>query len=533
MMRFLALVQADFLDRARRTSFVFALAPAAYLGYTVYAGFWSMRHGPFRAEQSAAYVGTMTALLTGLVLALIGFYLVKNAVARDRQTGVGQVLAATPLAKSVYTLSKAASNLLVLSAMVAVLAGAALLVAATGPAEMSAADLLVPFVLLAMPLVAVTASAAVLFECIPLLRAGLGNVVWLLVWAALPMAAIQGDVMWLDPSGLSVVEASLLEAQHEAYPLEAVDVISLNAGPRGRQYRSFAWGGIDWTATTVGSRLWWFPLALLLALAAALPFDRFDPARERRRRRLEVPGSAGGDAAEVVALQGSGEGDPAAQVGATTLRALDLLRSKTAIRPGHRQLGRLVVAELRLLLSGQPWPWYLGLLGLLVAQIAAPLEPVRRHILPFVWIWPVLVWSRMGCWSRLQGTESLLDAAPRPVLRQLPATWMAGVLIGLSSMGPALVRLLLQGDSSWIGAVAATLFVPSLALALGSWSGTPRLFEVCYLIIWYAGPLSGAAPLDFLGVSSPGEAAVPLIYAASALPLLAAAGVARSWRLKR
>ncbi len=533
-MRFAALVRADFLDRARRPSFVFALAPAAYLGYTVYAGFWSMRHGEFRAEQSAAYVGTMTALLTGLVLALLGFYLVKNAVARDRRTGVGQILAATPLGKPLYTLGKAASNLLVLSAMVAVLAGAALLVAMTGSGQMSGADLFLPFALLAMPLVAVTASAAVLFECIPLLRAGLGNVVWLLIWAGLPMAAIQGDALWLDPTGLSVVEASLLDAQHEAYPLEAVDLISLNAGPRGRQYRSFAWSGIDWTTTAVASRLWWFPLALLLALGAALPFDRFDPARERHRRRLsKVPGSAAGDAEDDAARPGSGAQDAAGQVDATTRRALGRLRSGTSIRHGHGQIGRLVAAELRLLLGGQPWPWYLGLLGLLVAQIAAPLGVVHRHLLPFVWIWPIVVWSRMGCWSRLQGIEPLLDAAPRPVLRQLPATWMAGALIGLSSMSPAMVRLLLRGDSSWIGPAAAMVFVPSLALALGSWSGTPRLFEVVYLIIWYAGPLSGAAPLDFLGVSLEGEPAVPLTFAVSALPLLAAAAVARSWRLKR
>jgi hypothetical protein len=139
----------------------------------------------------------------------------------------------------------------------------------------------------------------------------------------------------------------------------------------------------------------------------------------------------------------------------------------------------------------------------------------------------------MGCWSQVQGTAPLVDAAPRPVLRQLPATWTAGLLIGLAATGPAVLRLLPRDDLSWIGPVAAAVFVPSLALALGSCSGTPRLFEVIYLIIWYAGPLSGVAALDFLGASTRGGAIAPLLFAVSALPLLAVAVAARSWRLKR
>lgn len=529
MRAFLALVRADFLDRARRTGFLYTLTPAAYLGYTVYAGYWTMRHGDFRAAAGAAYLGAMTALLAGLVLSLFGFYLVKNSISRDRVSRVGEILAATPLRIPAYTLGKAGSNLLVLTSMVAVLAGAAWVVAVTGPGR-AGADLLVPFLLLAMPLMALTAAAAVFFEATRGLRGGFGNVVWLLIWAGLPMAAIQGDAVWLDPTGLAVVRSSLLEAQREAYPLEPAPAISLSAGPRTGEYRTFDWRGIEWTVESVASRLWWLALAVLLALAAALPFDRFDPAREPRRRRAREAATAAArssPAAHGRAAEGHLGGYPNDAVE----RLLEPAAGRRLPRfPSRRQLA----GELRLLLAGQPAFWYLGALALLVAQLLVPLDVVARHLLPFVWIWPLVAWSRLGCQSRLVGAESLLDAAPRPVLRQLPGSWAAGVAVGLLMAAPAVLRLLLAGGWAWIGLVAAATFVPALALALGSLSGTPRLFEVVYLLLWYAGPLSGLAAVDFLGASSPegGPGAAPL-FAASAVPLLLIAVWARRRRLRR
>ena len=53
---------------------------------------------------------------------------------------------------------------------------------------------------------------------------------------------------------------------------------------------------------------------------------------------------------------------------------------------------------------------------------------------------------------------------------------------------------------SWI---ACTLFVPSLALALGLWSGTSRFFEAVYTAWWYVGPAHHTPGLELLGTSGP------------------------------
>jgi hypothetical protein len=49
------------------------------------------------------------------------------------------------------------------------------------------------------------------------------------------------------------------------------------------------------------------------------------------------------------------------------------------------------------------------------------------------------------------------------------------------------------------------MFVPSLALMLGVWSGSSRMFEILYLLLWYAGPLNKVPFLDYTGISTIGK----------------------------
>ena len=70
-------------------------------------------------------------------------------------------------------------------------------------------------------------------------------------------------------------------------------------------------------------------------------------------------------------------------------------------------------------------------------------------------------------------------------------------------------RLLIGSDGYALAAwLAGALFIPSLALALGVWSGSSKLFEALYTVWWYVGPLHPIPSLDFVGgsraSSSPG-----------------------------
>jgi hypothetical protein len=58
------------------------------------------------------------------------------------------------------------------------------------------------------------------------------------------------------------------------------------------------------------------------------------------------------------------------------------------------------------------------------------------------------------------------------------------------------------------------------------WSGTSKLFEVIYVLLWYIGPMNRVPPLDYAGASGDSRPAVFLI-AALVLAVLAVVG---RWR---
>src|SRR3990172_6605358 len=116
------LARADFLERVRRYSFLVMLGAVLFLGYQAAVGNVSVQLGDYRGEFNSAWVGSMLALIASFFLGWFGFYLVKGSVARDRETGVGQIMATTPLTRPLYTLGKWLSNFAVLIAMTILLA---------------------------------------------------------------------------------------------------------------------------------------------------------------------------------------------------------------------------------------------------------------------------------------------------------------------------------------------------------------------------------------------------------------------------
>lgn len=119
-------------------------------------------------------------------------------------------------------------------------------------------------------------------------------------------------------------------------------------------------------------------------------------------------------------------------------------------------------------------------------------------------------------------TDQLLFTAPHPLQRQLVATWLAGLTIALVAGSGVLARYLLEGDDAGVITwVLAALFIPSLALALalGTWSGSAKLFQITYLSLWYAGPIQRVRRLDFMGINADAIETTVLVLPAIALLL--------------
>ncbi|MFY1687483.1 hypothetical protein [Plantactinospora sp. WMMB782] len=550
-----AIAVADFRERVRRPAYAMVLATAVGLGYLAVPavdGHWVVFNmgDEYRGVYNSAYVGTVTALAGALWLAFAGFYVVRGAVVRDERTRVGELLAATPLSRPGYLLGKFLSNLLVLGSMLGVLAGTAVLMQ-LARGEDRAVDpvaLLLPFGLLALPVLGVTAAAAVLFETVRPLRTGFGNIVWFFL-AMFGMIVAQLPDAPLGGLGVQQVAASIRARLVEA-GLGPGGEFSLGMMYLDAPLRTIEWSGLEPDAAFVGQRLLLGLIAVGMAVLPALWFGRFDPARTGRRRPSVPPGAgpslpvpAGPGPADVGweapvparfaeaapswirgARRQPGLSQPGRQHGLSGVeRAAD---GTAPVRPGRLPavdgLGRLLGAELRVLRrAGSRW-WWLGVLLLALAGALAPLPTVSTAVLPLAWIWPVLLWSRLGTRSHEYGLAGLLGAYPA-LRRRMLAEWLAGVtLAGLTGLVPML-RMLLALDAPGLAAWGAgALFVPSLAYAAATITRTERIFQVGYLAIWYL-TLNGIATFDVMGaVRVDGRPAgpAPLLVAGCALALL-------------
>ncbi|MFO7537282.1 MAG: ABC-2 transporter permease [Chloroflexota bacterium] len=519
------LALADFRERVRRFSFLVMVALAVLLGYQVIDGLFILRLGSYRGDYNAAWIGTLMAITLAFFLSLLGFYLVRGSVQLDRQTGVGQILAATPLRRVTYVLGKFASNTAVLLVIVAVLAVAALamLLIHGEDRTLDLYQLLMPFVVFAVPVALLAAATAVFFDATPFLRETAGNVLYFFVWLFM-VPAFGGHLL-----GFEVIEREMavaLQAQGADYSggivLGSTEIVEM---------QTFLWSGFDWTAVA-GPRLIYVLAALLLAMLAAVPFDRFDPSRGRiarsTRPSLWQRGTSKVRAIFQPLLPKAFAVPPTPHAIRNTLRS-DQLTAVTAANSNLSLFVQTVTAECKLLFKGRPMLWYAVAAGLVLLCLTADLETVQRWLLPLIWLWPLLLWSEMGVREGKYGVDQLLFSAPAPLWRQLPAAWTAGVLLYLLLGSGALLRFLVE-PTLLPGFVAGALFIPSLALLLGVVGGSERPLQILLLIFWYLGPLNGLALFDFTGATPDALAqGIPWYYLGVSLPLLGLTLLAR-WR---
>jgi len=412
-------------------------------------------------------------------------------------------------------LGKWLSNFAVLTSMVLILALAGVIIQyLTGEStQLDLIALLSPFLFGTLPAMALVAAVAVLFETIGFLSGGFGNIIYFFLFILVMALGIEQSKTnpAFEPLGARLFQESMGTAAKAAFPdydggfmLGSTDVPAKGV---------FHWSGVDWTPDIILKRFTIFGLAVVLALLASLFFDRFDPSRQRPRRTK------------------SAASNPKPQVESTSKTSSQLIHL-TPLTESQKSFVfiNVISSELKLLLKGQRWWWYVGAIGLFVASLFSPVESMRTDILPFVWIWPILIWSGMGNREIRNNTQQMIFSSTAPLMRQLPATWLAGIIVAALTGGGAALKLLIVGDGvgllAWFSAI---LFIPSFALALGVWSHNSKVFEVLYVTMWYAGPMNYIYAVDFIGTKGNGNVGffIPFTFA-----LIIAAFIGRARQLQ-
>ncbi len=491
----------------------------------------------YRGIYNGAWVGAVVALMSAVYASLALFYVVKGSVSRDIDTGVGQILAATRLSKRLYIAGKWLSNFAILFVVVLLMIlGAGVMQYIRGEdLTFDPWGLASPSLLIVLPIMAIVAAIAILFETARSLPGGFGNIVYFFT-----------RIVFLFPiaqAGSFILE-NMQRGAREVFPdyeggfsccmmMKSQSLMVL--GREDPTQQLFVWGGMDWSPGLLASRLILFLLALAIGLWAVRRFDRFDASESTQGRLARLIDRAGqrlGALGRSLLRRDRGIVTDATDAGAAPP---EIRLTRLPAGASRYRFGRLLAAELRLLLKGLGWWWYLVAAGLIVAAFLTPLEIAHRWLLPLAWIWPVLLLSTLGTRDIQQHTNLLVFSTPHPLRRQLPVAWLADLILVVLTGSGVLARLLIAGDLdaafTWL---AAALFIPSLALALGTLSASPKLFQIVFMMLWYAGPMQEILSLDFMWLNPAAaiDSGVPYMYLALVPVLLVIAALGRRRQLR-
>jgi hypothetical protein len=426
---------------------------------------WTTADGrSFASTYSSGYLAWAAAIVGSVWASLAGFYLVVGTIRRDRERGVGAILAATPLADPAYLAGKGAAHVLYLGVLSLLAVGAAwvaFLRWGVGPFHPLA--FAATWLLFTLPALVLTAGLAVLFDVTPVLRGRAGLVIWFFLFAILASGFNARDgkgrvvnAPRIDPLGMAALEG------HVARSLPEATSISSGLIFHEKPFVRVPWKGPEITPSDVASRLVSLVAALFPLGASLLFFDRFDPARAGRRAR------AGGD----VAVVGAPEPPEFAALGA--------LGRPVALDPSA---ARAVLAEVRLTWETGSWlKW-----TLLAAALGAPFAPPAAfpYAAAATLLLLALAVSEVAAREDLAGTRGLVFA--QPGVPASPVLWKTGaILVVVLAFGlPCVIGAAVFRPAAGAAFLGGLIFTASLAAGFGSLSGGGKLFLGVYTAVWY------------------------------------------------
>jgi hypothetical protein len=389
-----------------------------------------------------------------------------------------------------------------------------------------------------LPLMIAVAALALFFDSIKLLRGGLGNIAFFILWVVIVSTIainqnvhVTSDLMPIfDLFGMNYLWGEMMKgcaaAVSDYQPWQGPHSLGFHFAADGSvpSLKTFVFNGVHWSSAFLIGRLFLLSAAGAILAFASYSFKRFDEERTSGKQHLfkkhpsstlpDIPGRS---------TSGSLE---APRIIALTPIVTDIT---------HFVLTRLLIAELRIALNRISRWWYIVAAGIIIAGVFTPFSFSYKFLLAAAWFWPLLIWSALGCRDQLYDTRQMVQSTPGGVWAQLLMQWLVGFIIAVGIGSFIGIRALILGDFSTLAHwLIGAMFIPSLAMTCGIMTSGRKLFEVLYTILFYIGPLNKVPLCDFTGSAIYGKAQSGLsLWGVITGSLLLATILIRKWQLSR
>jgi hypothetical protein len=471
--------------------------------------------GNQRVLLNSAATALTSAIMGGLVFSLVGFYLISNSVSRDLRTGVGKLIASTPLSSFRYLAGKLAGNIVYLAAMAAVFMIACMgMHLLRGEMPLEPIVFVQTFGIMFLPSIPCIAAIALMFECVPFLSGRGGDVLYFFFWTltlALPPALVSASkghawILAADFTGLGFFVKEIIS-------VTGAHNFTIGYAPFNAALPPLFFSGLTWISEIVILRLASVFFTIPFFGIAWAAFRRFDPARRSSHKKTET--------GKIARLW---------QKIISVWHRIVVPRGGWFVGPPS--LVKAIALDVRLTLALYPI-FFVVIAFSLFTGLFAPISTIRTSILPIMFFILVPLLASISTRDRFSNTARLIFSAPL-VRQQFAAVKFFSALFSAMLVGfILLVRMSLEDPFSSAAALTGMVFMASAATLLGLLTGTPKTFVVMFLLFLYIAVSSKTAPaFDFAGMQGIVTPSIVLLYAAASL-LMAVAGFGfERWRMK-
>ena len=482
------IIKADYLQRTRSYTFLITLLVSVYIAKSFIppsdANYSTVRIGNYIGNNNAAWIGHVTAVMGSTFLWLFGFYLVSSGIKRDKETGVGQIIAATSVSNFGYLCAKAFSNFCVLLTilLIIILMAAGIYIFRGEPGSFSLSQFLLPYLFAAIPSLFLVSVLAILFEVLFGSNTNLLNITFFLLFGV--MLGVTNQIqnpmlLGLDPLGVKFITSSMVKTVENQYSHTPQGIsVGFIFGQKAL-FKYFEFKGTQWSALYILSRVMWLAVSFGLLFVASKIFNRFDSRSVIKLRRKK---------------------DMAAfPVKETSIRAKEIQLADIPRAGSDFSIYPLVKAEVKMLIRKGPlWFWLLNFGGM-ASLLFLPISGAHQIGLPILWMFQINRWADIAVKEKFYQTHFFMFSAFKPLQRLLASQLIAAFVLALFLALPLIIRFLMLGSFyEPVAIIIGAMLLIASAACCGILSGGKRLFEILFFLLTYA-LVSGAGFLDYTG----------------------------------
>ena len=454
-----SIARSDFRERTRRFSFIelcalsvlaaFLFVPdpdAEMTSIAVDADY-------FLQATNWTWIPMASALCTGVLFPVAGFFYLRNSLTLDRKTGTVNLIYTSPVNRAVYLTGKYLSNSLILICILSVVVLSSFFTTLFNFPDMGIPVFhFLSFFISIIPGIFLCSAIALLCEAVPFFQgrsgAWLAGIIFFMFYIVCLNALLsqpQGIIArFFDMTGFVWLKDSIDQSVYSitGTPARVALGVYKDSIMSDLNLPELFFLPLSFTVERLVEKGCMIAFGMVLFIVAAAIVPRYEITRK-----------------------------------------IHTISEKTHIKSeGHGFL----VTEFILTFHHCSVVWYIIMSGLWLSMFLADMETAQGTLWILAMAWSCILFSDYGCREKKYSLNILIPTHCRAYQNQLLIRWCVGVIVSLLIAVPVIFRAAFAGELMGVAAgIVFALLVPALSIFLGGISGSERTFEIVFLMICY------------------------------------------------